>query len=145
MDLDPPILYAAMGCNETLALARIKHGNDLDYSEPERGTALHMAASQGLVRTVRALLEAGGDPNIVVCIGDDGKTPLDCAASRLVRRIIASRGGVSADPAEKREYPQYDIHAELAKDTLLDGLGQLLEGECHLASEEQAVADAWLA
>ncbi|MHC5058726.1 MAG: hypothetical protein ACYTKD_29055 [Planctomycetota bacterium] len=148
MNLDAPILYAAMGLNEPLALARIGNGNDLDYSEEGRGTALHMAARLNLVATVRALLEAGADPSPVLRLDDIRMTPLDCAGSRLVRRIIESHGGVSEGPvegpAEGRTYPRYDIHAELAKASLLDGLGQRLGEATCLAPEERAVADVSL-
>ncbi len=143
MNLDAPILYAVMGWNEPLALARIENGNDLNYSEEERGTALHMAAHLGLLSTVRALLNAGADPNALLHLEGEDRTPLYFARSRIVRNVLKASGGESAQQSEELRYPEYDIHKELKSDSLIDGLANVLweANRNSLAPEEELVYD----
>ena len=99
-----------------------------DPNEPTPGrTRLHVAATEGYVRSVVALLDAGADPNAP---SDDGNTPLHELALNLnrrgawedsgsgvwrVRRIVAELLRAGADPLARNADGDMPMHSAVRK------------------------------
>lgn len=58
-----PLSIALSGGHDRLAALLIRHGSDPDLLLPEGQRALHLAVAKGCHRTLRAILDRGGDPN----------------------------------------------------------------------------------
>ena len=68
------------GGNPATALELIREGGDVNVADSDGNTALWVATTESDVSVVRALLEAGADPN-VQSRTPGGYTPLHMAAS----------------------------------------------------------------
>jgi uncharacterized protein len=65
----------------------LEHGADAKQCEKELGdTALHVAVRAGQLKTVRALLDNGADPE---ARNGNGETPLDLAVASGQREVAA--------------------------------------------------------
>jgi len=71
-----PLQVAMLSQASDAAKVLIAHGADLDAKMSEGATALHEAAMNGDVTSIRMLLAAGADPSIQL---PDGRTALDFA------------------------------------------------------------------
>ena len=116
MDL---LIEAVVGDRDDEVMAHVRGGVDVDSIDRRGRSALHAAIDNGNVGLVRALLDAGADPNLVV----GGWTPLEHAidseidfatnhdaepADPTLTRLLLERG---ADPS---------IHGSLAEGSPLE-------------------------
>ncbi len=71
-----PLQVALLTCSADTAKVLLAHGADVNARQAEGITALHEAASNGDLPSIRLLLAAGADPHAAM---PDGRTPADLA------------------------------------------------------------------
>lgn len=87
----PPIVYAALAGNLEEVQKRHLAGLDINYNDPERGTALMQAVHGDYLKVALYLLENGADTKIV---GPYGKPAANWCSSIRMQRLL-ERFGVS--------------------------------------------------
>jgi|TARA_Y100001968_G_scaffold177561_1_gene162663 ankyrin repeat protein len=86
------LIFAARGRNLRLVEERIAEGADIDYQDPQHGSALIAAINNNDVRLIQFLIEKGINVNLQV---NRGVVPLEVAlhhASDDVVRLLAWSG-----------------------------------------------------
>jgi ankyrin repeat protein len=88
-----PLLVSLLTRQGDIARLLVAHGADVRFQMAEGFTALHEAALDGDLDTVRMLLDAGADPNVRSETGGDGGgpgvTPVEMAAKHGFDAVVA--------------------------------------------------------
>ena len=66
-------------------LAELEAGSDPNALSPDGYSALHSAAGNGNLQTLKLLIDHGGDPNLTLA---DGTTPIDVAREEGHQQIV---------------------------------------------------------
>ncbi len=92
VDTHTPLNLAAIRGHADVVTILLEHGANINFPMPFGHTLLHDAAGMGLLSTVKILLAAGADPNVLTRTSHE--TPLHCAASGghhfVVEQLLAS-------------------------------------------------------
>ncbi|KAF4180179.1 hypothetical protein CNMCM8927_005286 [Aspergillus lentulus] len=98
-----PLLWASIDGNTDAMRLLLNHGANINASDDEGCTALHLAAESGNHEAVQLLVDKRAD---IFAIDYNADTPLDLAASVSVREILR-RAGALTGPELGRELERF--------------------------------------
>ena len=96
-DMTPLAIASSLESLEIMELL-VKHGADMTQDVPPRGTALHIAATEGKVNATRKLLKMGMNPDTV---DSEGTTPLrravECQKTDVATLLLKAGASITAE------------------------------------------------